>query len=220
MARTSPPKKPKGKSADAKVDFKRELPGYTARRNTPELIDLPARRYLMIDGHGDPNTSVYADALASLYPVAYTLKFASKRELGRDYVVTPLEALWWAEDMRTFTSARNKSKWDWTQMLFVPDWISTSMFRAALAQVREKSAPPRLDDVRLETLREGRCVQALHVGSYDDEGELLRLMHEDFIPDHGLQMTGKHHEIYLSDPRKTAPAKLKTILRQPVSKKR
>ena len=201
----------------AKVDLKRELPCYTAERDTPRLIDVPDLRYLMIDGHGDPNTDVYAEAVGTLYPLAYTLKFVARAELGRDHVVMPLEALWWADDMASFTSARDKSRWSWTLMILVPDWIGDDLFAAAVDKVRARSAPARLGDVRFATLSEGRCVQALHIGSYDDEAGLLRRMHEEFIPGHGLTMTGRHHEIYLSDPRRVAPEKLRTILRQPVA---
>ena len=200
----------------AKVDFKRELPCYSAKRDVPRIVDVPDLQYLMIDGHGDPNTSAYASAVSALYPVAYTVKFASKRQLDRDYVVMPLEGLWWADDMATFTAARDKSRWDWTLMIMTPEWITVEMFRDAVEQVRSKQRPERLADVRLEALSEGRCVQALHIGAFDDEAELLRRMHDEFIPQRGLTMVGKHHEIYLSDPRKTAAAKLRTILRQPV----
>ena len=201
----------------AKLDFKRELACYTAKRNSPHLTQVPDLQYLMIDGHGDPNTPVYGDAVSALYPVAYKLKFASKMVLGLDYVVMPLEGLWWADDMDTFTTARDKSQWDWTLMIMVPDWITAEMFSDAVEQVGRKGRPTRLDDLRLEVLSEGRCVQALHIGSYDDEAELLRTMHEEFIPGRGLEMVGKHHEIYLSDPRRADPAKLRTILRQPVA---
>jgi hypothetical protein len=190
----------------AKVDLKREMPCYTAKRDVPQVVDVPDLRYLMIDGHGDPNTAAYQAAVSALYPLAYRLKFASKKELDRDYVVMPLEGLWWAADMAAFTTARDKSQWDWTLMIMVPDWITDEMF----GQVGS-------DEVRLESLSEGRCVQALHVGAYDDEADLLRRMHEEFIPAQGLTMAGKHHEIYLSDPRRVAAAKLRTILRQPVA---
>lgn len=200
-----------------KVDFKRELACYTAKRDSPQLIDVPDLQYLMIDGHGDPNTPAYGAAVTALYPVAYTLKFASKKNLGRDYVVMPLEGLWWADRMDAFTTARDKAAWDWTLMIMVPDWITAGMLGDAVEQLGSKERPERLDDVRLESLSEGRCVQALHVGSFDDEAELLRHMHEEFVPGHGLTMVGKHHEIYLSDPRRVEPAKLRTILRQPVA---
>lgn len=199
-----------------KVDLKKDLDSYHARQGELRVLDVPPRTYLMVDGQGDPNTAPeYAEALAALYPVAYTLKFTSKRELDRDYVVPPLEALWWAEDMSAFTSARDKSRWSWTAMLLVPSWIA-DRYDEALAQVARKGAPAALGRVRAEVLDEGRCVQTLHVGSYDDEGPVLARMHDRFIPEAGLRMTGRHHEIYLSDPRRVAPERLRTILRQPV----
>lgn len=119
--------------------------------------------------------------------------------------------------MGAFTVARDKSKWDWTLMLMVPDWIGPHMFAAAVEQAGRRNRPARLDDVRLETLCEGRCVQTLHLGPFDDEAAVLARIHEEFIPRNGLRMVGRHHEIYLSDPRRTAPAKLRAILRQPVA---
>lgn len=200
-----------------KIDLKRELDSYRARRGEFRIIDVPPLSYLMVDGRGDPNTAAeYADALAALYPVAYKLKFTSKRDLERDYVVMPLEALWWAEDMAAFTSARDKSQWSWTAMILTPDWITRELFDTAVEQVGGKDPPVSLAKVRLETLQEGRCVQTLHVGSYDDEAPVLAAMHDEFIPGAGLAMSGRHHEIYLSDPRRVEPAKLRTILRQPV----
>lgn len=200
----------------AKVDFKKTLDGYHARSGEFRVVDIPLMRYLMIDGRGDPNTAAsYSDALATLYPVAYALKFASKRELDRDYVVPPLEALWWADDHAVFTSARDKSRWEWTAMLMVPPWITTSMYDDARRTASGKDAPA-LDRLRLAELDEGRCVQTLHIGSYDDEAPVLARLHEEFIPAQGLRLTGKHHEIYLSDPRRVEAAKLRTILRQPV----
>lgn len=200
-----------------KIDFKKTLDSYRARQNEFRIVDVPEMQYLMIDGHGDPNTSpAFGEAIETLYPVAYKLKFSSKRDLGRDYVVPPLEGLWWADDMDSFTVARDKSRWDWTLMLMVPDWIGEAMFSAALDEVRDRAAPARLDDVRLESLVEGLCVQTLHVGSFDDEAPVLARMHDEVIPGRGLRMTGKHHEIYLSDFRKVAPEKRRTILRQPV----
>lgn len=203
---------------DRKLDLKKELDSYRARRGEFRVVDVAPQQYLMVDGNGDPNTSSqYADALAALYPVAYKLKFASKRDLDRDHVVMPLEALWWAEDMDAFTAARDKSRWSWTTMILVPDWITREMFTAAVEEVARKDRPASLDAVRFETLTEGRCVQTLHVGPYDDEGPVLAAMHDEFIPAAGLTMTGRHHEIYLSDPRRVAPEKLRTILRQPVT---
>ncbi len=204
-------------SVTAKVDFKRTLDAYQARAGEFRIVEVPPLQYLAVDGRGDPNVAEeYADALAVLYPVAYKLKFASKRELGQDYVVPPLEALWWASDMDAFTSARDKSAWQWTAMLMVPDWVTSEMFDAARATVRESGRRASLDRLRLEVLEEGRAVQTLHIGAYDDEAATLSELHREFIPRHGLRMTGRHHEIYLSDPRRVAASRLRTILRQPV----
>ncbi|MBQ1049698.1 GyrI-like domain-containing protein [Micromonospora sp. C51] len=201
-----------------KTDFKKTADVYQAHRGRFRVLDVPDMRYLMIDGHGDPNTSpAFTTAVEALYPVAYKLKFASKRHLGRDYVVPPLEGLWWAEDMAAFTTSRDKSRWSWTLLLMVPDWVDRAMFDAAVTQAGAKNQPVRLDDIRLETLSEGRCVQTLHVGAFDDETAVLAQLHEEFIPAQGLRMTGKHHEIYLSDFRRVAPEKQRTILRQPVT---
>ena len=200
-----------------KVDLRRTVDGYRATQGVFQVLDLPPRRYLMVDGHGDPNTSAdFTTAVEALYPVAYALKFASKAD-GRDYVVPPLEGLWWSDDMATFTSERDKSRWSWTLLNLVPDWLDDAAFDAALDRVRDRRAPARLGDLRLETLDEGRCVQVLHVGAYDDEAEVLARMHDEVIPAEGMRMTGRHHEIYLSDQRRVAPEKRRTILRQPVT---
>lgn len=202
-----------------KIDFKKASDGYRARRGEFRLLQLPPTAYLMIDGHGDPNTSpAFADAIQALYPVAYKLKFASRTELGRDYVVPPLEGLWEAEDRDAFTRARDKSRWDWTLMIMTPDWVDRDLVDAAVREAAAKAAPSRLDDVRWETLSEGWCVQTLHVGSFDDEGPVLHRMHHEFIPAQGLRMSGTHHEIYLSDFRRVAAEKCRTILRQPVER--
>ncbi|MER7418219.1 GyrI-like domain-containing protein [Micromonospora peucetia] len=201
-----------------KTDFKKSTDAYQARRGQVRIVDVPDMQYLMIDGHGDPNTSpAFTDAVEALYPVAYKLKFASRRDLGRDYVVPPLEGLWWAEDMDSFTVQRDKSRWDWTLMIMTPDWIGQDMLTAAVEQAGARNRPARLDDTRLETLSEGRCVQTLHVGSFDDEAEVLAHLHHEFVPGNGLRMVGRHHEIYLSDFRRVTPEKQRTILRQPVT---
>jgi len=200
-----------------KIDFKKSLDSYQAPRGKFRVVDVPDMQYLMIDGHGDPNTDpAYSEALSALYPVAYKLKFISKRELERDYVVPPLEGLWWAENMDAFTVSRDESQWDWTMMLMVPDWLDHDVFHRAVEQAGTKNRPARLDEVRLEVLSEGRCVQTLHYGSFDDEGPVLERLHNEFIPKNGLRIDGKHHEIYFSDFRKVTPDKLRTLLRQPV----
>ncbi|WP_062525844.1 GyrI-like domain-containing protein [Demequina rhizosphaerae] len=201
-----------------KVDLKRTLDAYAAKKGEIRLVDVPPTRYLMVDGRGDPNTSPdFAAAVEALYPVAYKTKFASKRELGRDYVVMPLEGLWTADDPASFTTRRDKSAWAWTLMIMTPDWVDDALVERAREAAGAKDAPARLADVRLETLAEGRCVQTLHLGSFDDEGPVLAHLHDEFIPAHGLRMTGRHHEIYLSDFRTVPPERLRTILRQPVA---
>lgn len=197
-----------------KTDLKKEIAAYRARRGVFEVVDVPPLQYLMIDGHGDPNSASYAEAVSTIFPVAYRLKFLSKRELDRDYVVMPLEAQWWAEDMASFTTDRDKSRWDWTALNLVPDWITPEHVEDAISAT---SDAPAVDRLRLETLIEGRCVQTLHLGPFDAEGPVLDEMHAAFIPAQGLRMTGRHHEIYLSDLRRTEPSKLRTILRQPVA---
>jgi len=201
-----------------KIDFTRSLDSYRSRRGRFRLVEVPELQYLMVDGHGDPNASpVFARAVETLYPVAYALKFASKNDLGRDYVVPPLEGLWWAEDMEAFTTVRDKSRWDWTLMLMVPDWLDDAAVAAALERVRVKRPAARVDDIRLETLAEGLCAQTLHVGSFDEEAEVLARLHHDFLPREGLRLSGTHHEIYLSDFRKVGRVWQRTILRQPVA---
>lgn len=204
----------------SKVDFKKELKHlYRPSAKDFQLVDVPAMNFLMIDGHGDPNTDQsYSDAVEALFGVAYKLKFASKKETGRDYVVPPLEGLWWAEDMDTFTISRDKSAWDWTMMIMTPDWITQPMFAEAVEVVRKSKALPALEKIRLEPYHEGLSVQILHIGSFDDEGPTIAKLHQEYMPQNGLQENGKHHEIYLSDPRRVAPEKLKTILRQPVKR--
>jgi hypothetical protein len=201
-----------------KIDFKKELRHmYQPSAREFTVVDVPPMQFLMIDGHGDPNIAQeYRDAIKALYAVAYKIKFASKKALGRDYIVPPLEGLWWAEDMEAFTTARDKSAWDWTMMIMQPEWITDEISAGAIGQVQKAKNLPALPKLRLEAYHEGLSVQILHIGSYDDEGPVLHRMHHEFIPENSLRMNGKHHEIYLSDARKVAPERLRTVLRQPV----
>ncbi len=201
-----------------KIDFKKTLKEYYVPPKEFVIVDLPDMQFIMVDGHGDPNTTQeYQEAVEALYAVAYKMKFTSKKTLEKDYVVPPLEGLWWAEDMGTFHT-REKSQWDWTMMIMTPEWINAEIFDEAINQVRKAKDPASLDLVRMERYHEGLSVQIMHIGSYDDEGPVLAQMHSDFIPNNGFIENGKHHEIYLSDPRRVAPEKLKTVLRQPVHK--
>lgn len=206
----------------AKVDFKKTKERYRARSGRFDRLDLPATTYLMVDGAGDPNTApAFTAAIETLYPVAYTLKFHSKDAYGRDYVVPPLEGLWWAEDMTAFTTARDKSQWQWTLMLMVPDWLTRDDVDESINTARRKAekkcgALPLIERLRAGVLEEGTCFQTLHIGSFDDEAGVLAEMHESVIPAAGMTPSGRHHEIYLSDFRRTASERRRTILRQPV----
>jgi len=187
---------------------------FTAPHNRFVTIQPPPLSYLMVDGHGDPNeTPAYKLAVESLYTTAYTIKFTCKA-MGKDFAVMPLEGLWSAADPESFT-ARRKDDWDWTMMIMVPDYVDDEMVRTAQAKALQKLGVLS-ESLRLETLEEGLCLQALHIGSYDDEGPLLAMLHQEIMPSGGYDFAGRHHEIYLSDPRKTSSEKLKTLLRQPV----
>jgi len=204
----------------SKIDFKKELKHlYRPSAKLFEVIDVPEMNFLMIDGHGNPNTAQsYGEAVEALYAVAYKLKFMSKKGLDNDYVVPPLEGLWWAQDMDAFITAK-KDDWDWTMMIMQPEWITPEMFDEGCALIKKAKNPPALSKMRLQSYHEGLSIQIMHLGSYDDEAPTLAKLHNDFIPENNYAMSGKHHEIYLGDPRKVKPEKLKTILRQPVRKK-
>lgn len=201
----------------SKIDFKKTLQSlYHAPRHFV-LVDVPEMQFLMIDGEGDPNRAQeYQHALQALYALAYPLKFRSKKDLGMDYVVPPLEGLWWADEVGFFTDLRDKARWKWRMMIMTPEWISAEIFAAALQDARRNKAEVPLEKARLERYHEGLSVQILHIGSYDEEAPTLARLHSEFLPENGYIENGLHHEIYLSDPRRVSPEKLKTILRQPV----
>jgi len=203
----------------SKIDFKREWKHlYGPSKKEFTVVDVPPMQFLMIDGHGDPNTAIeYQQAVEALYAVAYKVKFVSKKELGKDYVVPPLEGLWWAEDVASFTTQQDKSAWDWTMMVMQPEWITPEIVEAATEQVAKKKGEelPALPKLRLETVHEGPAAQIMFIGPYDAEGPTIARLHA-FIEESGHQPRGKHHEIYLGDPRRTAPEKLKTVIRQPI----
>jgi hypothetical protein len=203
-----------------KVDFKKELKElYNPKVGDFSLVKVPKLKYLMVDGQGDPNKVIeYQEAVEALFSVSYTLKFHSKNELGKDYVVPPLEGLWWSDDFDDFRS-RRKNKWSWTMMIMLPDWLGKKEFKEAVSTVSSKKADIKVDRLRLETLNEGLSVQIMHIGSYDDETPTLLKLHDEWLPENGFKERLKHHEIYIGDPRKTPAAKLKTVLRQPVRKR-
>ena len=178
-------------------------------------VDVPAMQFVKVDGKGDPNTEpTYKQAIEWLYAVSYAMKFAAKAATGRDYVVPPLEGLWWADDSADFVAHR-KDRWCWTMMIMAPEFIDRPLFEAAVEKSRKKLAAPPTS-LRLENQEEGTSLRIMHIGSYDDEGPTLAMLHDKEMPSRSLAFAGPHHEIYLSDARRTEPARLKTILRQPV----
>ncbi|NMC05153.1 MAG: hypothetical protein GYA24_08080 [Candidatus Lokiarchaeota archaeon] len=199
-----------------KLDVRKEQPGlYGGKAGSLAMIDVPDMKYLMVDGKGDPNSAQeYKDAIETLYAVAYGVKMPfKKKHPAKDYVVPPLEGLWYMDDMSKF-SMDNKPDWKWTMMIRVPDHVPDDEVIKGIDEVKRKKNPASIGKVHLERLAEGTCIQALHVGPYDAEPPLIKKMH-DWIKEKGYKERGKHHEIYISDARKVAPEKLKTILRQP-----
>ncbi len=203
-----------------KIDLKKEFKTlYQLSPKEPVILDVPEMAFLMIDGSGNPNTSPdYQAAVEALYSVSYALKFMSKKRLGRDYVVMPLEGLWSGTPMgqHAFTEA-DKAQFIWTMMITQPEHITNAMVEEAIGEVRRKKDLENLDSLRFTRFAEGTAVQILYRGAYDDEGPAVARMHQ-YAVDRGYHLRGKHHEIYLNDPRRTAAKKLKTVLRHPVKK--
>ncbi len=185
---------------------------YKASAKKVAILDVPPMNFLMMDGQGDPNSSVFEEAMQAMYAVAYTLKFAIKKQLGVEFKVMPLEGLWWTEDMNDFRMD-DKSNWQWTVMIMQPEVVTAEWVARACEEVRHKKNMTTLP--RFESYHEGQAAQTLHIGPYEAEAPTIAALHE-FIHQNGYALTGKHHEIYLGDPRRAAPEKLKTIIRQPI----
>jgi hypothetical protein len=202
-----------------KIDLRKQYKTlYSPSKKEFSLVTIPPLQYLMIDGKGNPNTSEkYQEVISTLYGLSFTLKFGLKKSQGLDYTVMGLEGLWWTPDINSFSMA-NKEDWQWTMMMLQPDFITQELFQEARRQLIAKGKGPLAAEARLEWLDEGMCAQILYIGAYDDEPPVIARMHS-FIHEQGYTLTGKHHEIYLSDARRVAPEKNRTILRQPVAKK-
>jgi hypothetical protein len=199
-----------------KLDLRKKLKEfYHPPAGEVELITVPALKYIMMDGSGAPEGNSFSRAIGVIYNLAYTLKFRSKKLLKRDYNVMALEGLWWVEGTRFELAERDD--WLWTLMIVQPDFVTGKMFSEALEEVRRKKNPPEVERARLETLDEGLCIQTAHVGPYFTESKSIARL-EAFAKEHGYRMVGKHHEIYLGDPRRAAPAKRRTIIRHPIAK--
>lgn len=203
-----------------KIDFKKEFKQYySPKAREPEIIDMPSMQFVMVDGRGDPNkVKEFEDAVGALYSIVYGLKFGRKKSgKNPDFSAGALEGLWWSDVGEPFTVG-NKDDWLWTVMIWLPDFITQAEFDEMVDLTKQKKPNPKLDSVRLENFSEGKVVQVLHIGPYDTEKASVDLMHA-FASDQGYTQTGKHHEIYLGDPRRSAPEKLKTIIRHPIKKK-
>lgn len=200
-----------------KIDYRKELRSlYAPLSKEISIVDVPIMNYIMIDGKGDPNkVNEYSLAIEALYTVSYTIKFMIKKgEMGIDYGVLPLEGLWWVPNMEEFSPLR-KDDWLWTAMIMQPDMITKEIFHEAIESVRKKKNLAAIEKIRFESYSEGKCAQILYFGPYSGEAPTIARLH-NVITEREYKRTGKHHEIYLNDPRKTAPEKLKTIIRQPM----
>lgn len=203
---------------NVKIDLKKDLKDlYQPGSSDFSEVFVPPMTYLAIDGHGDPNVAPeYTAAVEALYGAAYAIKFAFKARSGDDFVVGPLEGLWSSGDPGAFEAGR-KADWDWTMLIPLPGSVSSDDIESGIASAARRK--PGLPIARLRTLvlEEGRSLQILHRGSYDDEDSTLARLHHEVMPARALTWNGRHHEVYLSDPRRVAPEKLRTILRQPVT---
>jgi hypothetical protein len=199
-----------------KIDLKKELKSlYNPSSKEITTIDVPAMNFLLIDGEGAPTSSQFIEAVEALFSVSYTLKFIIKKGKGVDYGVMPLEGLWWVDDMTKF-NADQKDEWKWTAMIMQPKYVDASDVTLAVEQVKKKKKLVALPKVRFESFKEGNAAQIMYVGPFSAEGPTITKIHA-YIENSGHTLSGKHHEIYLNNPATTAPEKLKTILRQPMS---
>lgn len=208
-----------------KLDLRSQLKVlYSASAKRPRLVDVPAFNYAMVDGvleagMSPADSEEFQQAIGALYGVSYTLKFMSRSDANRpiDYPVMPLEALWWSDD-REIDFSRRKRLW-WRALILQPPHVTAAMFRQAVRRTKERGENPALDRLRLGSLREGLCLQIMHVGSYSHEAATVERL-VTFAKENGFRLRGRHHEIYLGDPRRASPERLKTILRHPVSRRR
>lgn len=196
------------------LDYKQELEElYSARKNRPAMVDVPEMQFLMFDGHGDPETTpLMLEGFQALYSLAYPIRFAIKDRDQIAYSVMPPEGLFWSsgDDLEVADMAG----WHWTLMLMQPDFVTQDDLDVAQKRALENGIVPA-GEVRLDTYAEGLAAQVMHVGPYSEEDPTIELLHE-FIGAEGYKATGKHHEIYLGDPRRAKPENLRTIIRQPV----
>ncbi len=204
-----------------KTDLKKQFPNLYSPSRDPHILDIPDMWFFMVDGTGYPGDNpLYQEAMQLLYGVSYTLKMSVMKPAGKDYVVPPLEGLWWADDMEVFTESylERKDEWKWTSMIRIPDFVDEEQIVKALKLFKEKKKPENFNKIRYELYSEGTVVQVLHLGPFSEEGPIIANMHR-YAEERDYLLHNKHHEIYLSDPRRTKPEKLRTVIRQPIRKK-
>jgi hypothetical protein len=207
--------------AKTKLDLKKQFPEFYKPSKKPHIVDIPEMTFFMVDGTGYPTDNpLYQEAIQLMYGASFALKMKVIKPTGKDYVVPPLEGLWWADDMAVFTDdyMKRKDEWKWTSMIRVPDFITEEQIKKGLEVFKENKNPENFEKLRYQNYTEGRVVQVLHLGPFSEEGPVIERMHEYAI-DQGYILHKKHHEIYLSDPRRTKPEKLRTVIRQPIKKK-
>jgi hypothetical protein len=199
------------------IDLKKQLkPLYAASAKTPAIVNVPALGCLMVDGTGEPGGTAFREATGTLYSVAYTLKFSFRKERSIDYPVMALEGLWHADSMDHFL-VQKRGSWKWTLFIVLPDVVTKKDVAKAVADVKNKAKFSRFPEVRFEKFKEGTSAQVMHVGPYSTERPTIDRLHA-FAEAQGYRLRGAHHEIYLGDPRRSKPEKLKTILRHPVER--
>ena len=199
-----------------KIDLRKKLKPFYSSSKKPNIVDVPPAKFLTITGHGEPGGEAYQAALNALYSVAYTVKFKAKAA-GKDFVVMTLEGLWWWDNPEKSLDEVPKEEWNWKSMIRQPDFITPEMMEEAKAEAKKKKGLKEIDRVVLEEFHEGLSAQIMHIGPFSEEGETIAKLHK-FIEENGYKMRGYHHEIYMSDVRRAAPEKWKTIIRQPIKK--
>ncbi len=206
------------------MDYKKEYKELYMPKNTPMLVNVPSMPFIMIDGKGDPSHDSYQKAVEILYGLSYIIKMSKKKGLQPtgyfEYVVPPLESLWWSEEIEF--ERNNRESWYWTSMIRLPEFVDETFFKWACDEMKHKKPELSIDKAKFVTFNEGLCIQMMHIGPYSEEIKSIESMKQYMTQNHLSDMTGKvrkHHEIYLSDPRKVEPNKLKTVLRHPVERK-
>ncbi len=199
-----------------KLDMRKELKHLYSSSKKPNIVEVSSGKFLAFRGRGEPGGEAYRAAINALYSVAYTLKFKCK-SLGKDFTVMALESLWWFDDPKASFEEVPQEKWNWKSMIRLPDFVTDGLTEEAKSEAMSKKGLPEIDEVVLEEFREGLSAQILHIGPYSEERRTVASL-QDFIRKEGYRIKGPHHEIYLSDPNRTAPDRLKTIIRHAVER--